>query len=109
MADQRESSQNVEGTVTTNLNPLAGSILNTTVSIGTTVTAIPTSALTNRKSLIGYNVGTATVFLGGAGVTTASGIPVVGTSFTPAMDLGTTVLYGIVVGTGGTINVMEVS
>ena len=101
------------GTVSNNLLPLGGVVLSTSVAIGTTATAIPASALASRKSLIGYNSGTATVYLGGTGVTsgtaTTMGIPVGTGAWMPGIDLGTTILYGIGATVGGTINVMEVS
>lgn len=101
------------GTVNTILNPLSGVVLTTAVAIGTTATAIPTSALANRKSLILYNDGTATIYLGGTGVT-ASGTTtrglLVGTSdYSPPFDLGTAILYGIGATVGGTAVILEVS
>ena len=97
------------GTVSTNLLPLVGVVLTTAVTIGTVGTLIPASALANRKSLLGYNTGTATVYLGGTGVTASTGIPAGTGAFTPAIDLGTATLSGIGSTVGGTIVVMEVS
>lgn len=99
------------GTITAgtfSLNPLAGSVLTTLVAMGTAGTAaIPTTALSGRKALIAYNSGTTTVYIGGSGVSTASGIPIPINSYTPSFDLGTGVLYGI--GGGGTLTALEIS
>ena len=101
------------GTLTTgsiDILPLSGLVLTTAVTIGTVGTAaIPSTVLTNRKALIGFNTGTVTVYLGGTGVTTTSGIPIGTNAFTPSIDLGTGILYGIAGTTGGTIIAMEIS
>lgn len=100
------------GTPSTLPVSLQGSVDNNAVSIGTVPTAIPTSSLTSRRTFLGYNVGSSTVYIGGTNVATSGsklGIPIVGTSFTPSIDLGTAILYGIVSGTGGTIVALEVS
>jgi hypothetical protein len=96
---------------TFSLVPLAGSVLTTAVNIGTAsgTAAIPTTTLSNRKAIIGYNVGTSTVYIGGTGVTTTSGIPIGTGQYTPSFDLGTAVLYGIAGAPGGTIIALEVS
>ena len=120
MADVTEASQNIEGTIsvavgtitagTIDLKPLPGSILTTAVTIGTAGTAaIPSSTLTGRKALIGFNTGSVTVYLGGTVVTTTSGIPIGTNAFTPSFDLGTGVLYGVGSTVGGTIIAMEIS
>jgi hypothetical protein len=51
-------------------------ILSTNVSVGVTATTLPASALAGRQRLLIQNVGTASVFVGGAGVTTANGIEI---------------------------------
>lgn len=93
------------------LNSLSGVVLTTAVNIGTTAgtAAMPTTALANRKAFIGYNVGTSIVYIGGSGVGTASGIPVGLGQYTPAMDIGTTVLFGIAATPGGTMIALEIS
>ncbi len=100
----------VGGTVETHLLPLAGVVLSTSVTVGTTATALPASVLANRKSWIAYNIGTISVFIGGSVVTTASGLLVGTGDYAPSVDLGTSIIYGISSATsGGTLNVMEVS
>lgn len=97
------------GTIQATLLPLAGLVLSTQTTVGTSATAIPSSPLTSRKSLILYNTGTQTVYLGGSTVTAAAGLPVGTGDYSPSIDLGTTILYGIAGTAGGTINVLEVS
>lgn len=91
---------------------LHGVVLTTAVGIANgTATAIPGTILTNRKSLIMYNSGTASIWLGGTGVTASNvGGLLVGTAeYSPAFDLGTAVVYGIAAAAGGTVTVLEVS
>ena len=97
------------GTLSTAEVPLGGVVKTTSVAVGTTATALPGTALANRKSCFFYNAGTATVYYGGSGVTSTSGIPVVVGDSSRSIDLGTTVLYGIATTVGGTVNVLEVS
>lgn len=59
----------------------------TTVSCTTTATAAPASARSSRVTATFYNAGTATVYLGGSAVTTATGIPLLpGASFTDDIE-----------------------
>jgi len=101
------------GTIATNILPLGVVLVNTAIAVGSAGTAmpIPTSALSGRKSLICYNSGTATIYIGGGTVTTATGIPITESSYSPSFDIGTTILYGVVPAdaVGGTIIAMEVS
>jgi hypothetical protein len=77
------------------------------VSIGTTATSI-LAANTGRRGLIFYNNGSATVYLGGTGVTVAGGIPLAaGASFS---DTLTTDAWSGIVSTGTVdLRVIEVS
>src|SRR3990167_10605301 len=94
---------------TVEVKPLRGVVLSTTVGVGTTATAIPGTALTDRKSCILYNMGTVSVWLGGSSVTTTTGLPVGTADYSPSLDLGTTILYGIASTVGGTVNILEIS
>ena len=94
---------------TVDVRPLSGVVLSTTVGIGTTATTIPGTALTSRKSCILYNNGTTSVYLGGTGVTTTTGLLVGTADYSPSLDLGTTILYGIAGTVGGTVNILEIS
>lgn len=97
------------GTINTNLLPLSGVPKATSLAVGTTATAIPTTPLASRKSCIMYNSGTATIYLGGTEVTTSIGLPVGTADYSPSMDLGTTVIYGICSTAGGTVRILEIS
>lgn len=92
------------------LNPLRGVPLSTAITVGTTATALPSTPLSNRRTLIVYNNdSSATLYLGGSGVTTASGFPVAAGSYSPPIDAGPNmVVYGV---SSGSINirVFEVS
>lgn len=92
---------------------LHGVPLVTAVTIPTSAggTALPLSTLANRKSWIAYNSGTVTVWIGGTGVTASNtgGLPIGTGEFSPAIDLGTAVIYGIAASAGGTLTLLEVS
>ena len=91
---------------------LHGVVLTTAVNVANgTATAIPGTALTNRKSLIMYNAGTTSVWLGGTGVLASNvGGLLVGTAeYSPAFDLGTATIYGIAAAAGGTVTILEAS
>ena len=55
--------------------PITGVILETATTVTTTATTIPATALTNRRTILVYNNGSVTVFLGSSTVTTANGVP----------------------------------
>jgi len=90
---------------------LHGVVLTTAVAVANgTATALPATILSNRKSMVAYNNGTISIYLGGTGVTGAgNGIPVGTGDFSPAIDLGTSIIYGYGTSAGGTMIVMEVS
>jgi len=90
---------------------LHGVVLTTAVAVANgTATALPATILSNRKSMVAYNNGTISIYLGGTGVTGAgNGIPVGTGDFSPAIDLGTAIIYGYGTSAGGTMIVMEVS
>lgn len=70
-----------------------------TVSVGTTATRLDTTSDSTNdaavssgggnygQSIILYNAGAATVYIGGSDVTTANGLPIAATSYGPAFDL----------------------
>lgn len=98
------------GTVATNILPLGGVVKTTAVVCGTAATALPASALSSRKSLIGYNIGTIPCYIGDSTVSVTSGIPIGTAQYSPSFDLGTTILYGVAsAASGGTLVVLEVS
>jgi hypothetical protein len=91
------------------LRGLSGVVLSGARTVGTTATAIPASSLSDRKSLILYNNGTSTIYLGGSAVTSSTGLPVGTADYSPSFDLGSSVLYGVAGTAGGTVIVLEVS
>lgn len=94
------------------LNALNGSFKSTTLNVTTTATALPSTNLTNRRSLIIYNNSSNTVYLGNSSVTisgSTQGLPVPANSYGPTLDAGSNmVLYGIAGGTSS-VTVMEMS
>lgn len=80
------------------LNPLRGAYISSAQTVTTgTAQALPTTNATNRRSFILYNNdGTNTLWIGGAGVTSSTGIPVPAGTFSAALDGGNRMqLYGI--------------
>ena len=68
-----------------------------TTSVGNSATAISASN-TSRKKVIVTNEGTVTMYLGGSGVTTSDGLPLLsGDSFQTSDYVGT--VFGVVAGT----------
>lgn len=88
---------------------LDGSITNGTVAVGTSATLLPATKAPGRKTWLAYNDGTATVYLGGASVTATTGIPMGTSAFSPSIDLGNALVYGITAGGNGTVRIMEIS
>jgi len=97
IVDSNWAPVNVTGTVT----PAApnGTILATAVSVGTTATALPTTALSNRESILIVNNCSATEYIGGSGVTTSSGIPLAAGDHL-SKDAGPSVAFFAIVATG---------
>lgn len=83
------------------------------VSVTTAATALEfanptTPTLASRKTLIIYNNGTSTIYLGGSAVTANTGIPLgVGATFTA--DLGAARIYGIASAGTHDVRVLELS
>src|SRR3990167_7261398 len=83
----------------TNINilPLVGIAQSTAVTVGDSATALPATPVESRRSLTVYNNSSSTVFIGGSGVTTANGLPIASSQFSPTIDAGVKMLiYGIV-------------
>lgn len=87
-----------------------GALLQQRVSVATTATALPTTALANRKSLLVQNAGNASIWVGSATVTdtgATAGIEVPKGAFIE-LDIGPAVsVYGIAVGSAVNANVLE--
>ena len=83
-------------------------VLTSGVSVTTSPTALPASALTRRRAVGIYNAGSVTVYVGGNDVTTSSGWPVAaGAAVT--FDIGRAALYGIVATGTCDVRVMELA
>jgi len=82
-------------------------ILSSAVTISTTATAIPSTALVGRQSILVKNTGSADIYLGPSGVTTANGYPLAAGAEV-SIDLGEkVVLYGIVASGTETVRIIE--
>ena len=83
-----------------------------TTSNGTangTAVLLPATKAVGRSTWIAYNNGTATVYLGGSGVTATTGIPVGTLSYSPSFNIGNALIYGITAAGNGTLSIMEIS
>lgn len=82
------------GNLSTKLSGLKSGLKNSTVSVGTTAVALPTTPLTGRSSVIVQNLGANPVYLGDSAVTTANGLQVP-SGQSVSLDLSdNVVLYG---------------
>ena len=83
-----------------------GTRTHTTAAPGTTATLL-LAANADRRSATLFNAGSATVFLGPVGVTTATGIPLAAGQ--PLVDAASTgAWYGVVATGAGDVRVVEV-
>ncbi|RKY33205.1 MAG: hypothetical protein DRP74_00705 [Candidatus Omnitrophota bacterium] len=86
---------------------LTGAIKPNQVNVGTTPTPLPTTALNHRRSIIVYNNGSNTVYLGDANVTVGNGLPMPpGGSYSFKLDVGV-VLYGVVASGTEDVRILE--
>lgn len=83
-------------------------VLSGAVSVATTATALPASALSARRVLWVYNNGAATIFLGPAGVTTSNGFPLLAGQ-SVSLAVGALVVYGIAAAGTVQARVMEIA
>ncbi len=83
-------------------------VLSGAVSVATTATPLPASALAGRRVLWIYNNGSESIFLGPAGVTISNGFPLL-PSQSVSMAVGALVLYGIVASGTVAARVMEIA
>lgn len=83
-------------------------VLAAAVSVSTSATALPASALAARRVLWIYNNGSVTIFLGAAGVTTAAGFPLLpGQSV--SLGVGALVVCGIVATGTAEARILEIA
>lgn len=93
-----------------NINGLRGIPKSTAVTVSTTATQLPSSNLSNRRSVIIYNNSSSLVYIGGEDVTVANGLPVQVDSYSPPIDAGQTMdLYAVVSSGSSEVRVLEVS
>ena len=81
------------------------------VTVATTATRLDSTDETDDRSgssIAVYNASSVTVYIGGSDVTTANGVPVSASSWSPGIDLGgNEALYGIVASGTAAVNVLE--
>ena len=94
-----------------NILPLNGGVTSRSVTVTTTVTALPPDPAESRRSVIFFNnSSTTTVYIGGADVTPANGIPVLAQSNSPTIDAGVKMdIYGITESGSADIRILEVA
>lgn len=89
------------------------SVSSRAVSVTTTATRLDVLTDTDDGSvgqaLAVYNASAVTVYIGGANVTTANGVPIAATSWGPGLGLGVAdAIYGIVAADTAEVRVLEV-
>lgn len=94
-----------------NGNPVyyyGATVLSAAVSVTTSATALPSSALSGRRVLWIYNNGAAAIYLGASGVTTSAGFPLLpGQSV--SLAVGTLAIYGRVASGTVEARIMEIA
>ena len=96
------------------INPLRGEFTSHSVTVGTSITPLPSTPLSKRRSLILFNNhASATLYIGGSNVTasgTTTGLPVLAQSYSPAFDADARmILYGISAASSIEVIVLESS
>ena len=88
---------------------LRGALRSSSVTVGTSPTAIPATALENRKSMTVKNNGSSTIYLGHSDVSASNGYPLkANESLDVDLDDATT-LYGVVESGSEDLRVLEFS
>lgn len=86
---------------------IIGRILQSEVTVATTATAIPSTALVGRTTIVIKNTGAATIYLGSSTVTTSNGFPLAANAVIE-LDLDEVVpIYGIVAASTETVRILE--
>lgn len=92
------------------INPSRGEVKATAVTVTTALTPLPGTALFDRRSMTIYNNGSVTVYVGGANVTSATGIPVPAGTYGPSLDAGPrNIVYAVTASSTSDIRVLEMS
>lgn len=99
--------------ISVDLNPLKGAIVQTTVSVGTSVTALPATALSGRKNILIKNTHATAILYIGSSTTTADTTSPGGTQIAAGefhtVDISDdVVLYGIAASGTIYVNTLEV-
>lgn len=90
------------------INYYGSTVLSAAVSVTTSATALPTSALSNRRVLWIYNNGAVAIYLGASGVTTSAGFPLLpGQSV--SLEIGALPIYGRVASGTAEARIMEIA
>jgi len=93
-----------------NINPLRGYLKSTAVDVTTSATALPTTPMELRRSLIIYNNSSKTIYLGGSDVTTSGGFPIAAGTYSPPIDAGPIlIVYAKVASGTAEVRVLEAS
>lgn len=89
----------------------AGSaIKSSSVTVGTSAAALPSSALSGRKSMIIQNLGAADIYIGASGVAVGDGFKVAAGASSPSFAFSSSVtVYGISGSAGNDVRVLEAS
>ena len=89
-------------------HPLTAAPTTAEVSVGTTATKIPATALAGRRALSIVNIGSAAIYLGGSSVAVASGFKLEAGSFW-TFNVGDDIdIYGIASGSAVLTRIMEI-
>jgi hypothetical protein len=91
------------------VNGLRGVPQSTAVTVTTDATLLPNNSLINRRSLIIFNNSNNTVYIGGADVTTANGMPIASESYSPPIDASDQMQVYAIAGSSSEVRVLEVS
>ena len=87
---------------------LHGVVKTTTVTVSGGPTLLPAAALKDRKDVTLHNAGSIAVYIGGAGVTIADGIPLA-SGADLRMEFGRAEVYAVASGINQLVRVLEVS
>lgn len=112
LAELQASQANYVPPTVTNvsINALNGEMKTQAITVTSTITAIPTNALANRRTLIFYNNSNQNVELGGSTLTYGQGLPILPGTYSPPLDAGARLpIYAIVASGTADVRVGEIS
>lgn len=92
------------------INPSRGETKSSAVTVTTSLTPLPSTALFDRRSMTLYNNGSVTIYVGGANVTSATGTPVGAGLWGPSLDVGPrNIVYAVTASGSSDVRVLEMS